>query len=125
MNQPLKALLVGTMLLGGWGFLMWLGAENETKTRDITAVAEEAAPPPQPMPSDARAVLENLSLAEAQSIINSVGKSCPMVTAGAMKRMSNGDPAPVVACSDGERYLIFWDGDDAHLDALSCSWGVC
>jgi hypothetical protein len=121
----MKALLVGTTLLGGWSFIMWLGAKYDAPPRDITAVAAKAAPPSQPMPSDARAVLENLSLAEAQSIINSVGKSCPLVTAGTLKRMSNGDPAPVVACSDGERYLVFWDGDDKHLDALSCSWGVC
>ena len=77
------------------------------------------------MSEAARTVMANLTPMEAQAIINTVGKACPMVTSGQKGTTDTGEPIAVVACSDGERYLIFWDNDDGHLDALSCSWGIC
>jgi hypothetical protein len=78
------------------------------------------------MSVDARGALENLNPLQAQAIINGDGKACPMVTSGHVSHYSDtGDPYVVASCSDGNRYVVFWDTKDGALDALSCSWAGC
>jgi hypothetical protein len=126
-----RLVLAAMVLLGVWALATGYEKVTGHKLADPlgeprTTPAETGRQRPEiPMSEAARATLLNLTPMQAQSIINSVGKSCPMVTGGQKTRMDSGDPVAVVACSDGSRYLIFWDSDDGHVGALSCSWGVC
>ena len=79
-----------------------------------------------PMPAYARDALLNLTHRQAQTIINTNGKACPMVTGGQPRRFTDtGEPYVVAACSDGSRYVVSWRSEKGDFGALSCSWGVC
>ena len=113
-NLPINLFILGCATVVGIAWMIHDPASSRPSEPDI------------PMSANARDTLLNLTTQQAQTIINTNGKACPMVTGGQIRKFADtGEPYVVASCSDGSRYVVSWRNEKGQFGALSCSWGVC